>query len=118
MAIDATPLANPVPDPDRVKTKVNGLWRSSIPMTNVSGRFYNPRQLFVKVSGVWRLVYTNFTWTYSWVIGNWSACGVVGSYQTRSVECTRSPDNVVVNDSFCAGAGAKPITSQICNCNC
>lgn len=109
---------NPIVNPDAVKVKVNGSWRKSIPLVRVAGKYYNPRQVYVKVSGVWRLCYTNFTWTYSWRVGSWSSCGAIGTYQTRSVTCIRSPDNVTVNNSFCQSAGAKPITSQICNCNC
>lgn len=109
-------MADPIVNPKAVQCKVSGTFRKSIPMCRVGGKYYNPRQVYVKVSGVWRLCYTNFVWTYSWVVGNWSQCGAVGTYQTRSVNCTRSPDNVIVNDNFCTKQ--KPISSQICNCNC
>lgn len=109
-------MSDPVVNPEAIQCKVSGDFHKSIPMCRVGGRYYNPKQVYVKVSGVWHLCYTQFVWTYSWVIGDWSNCGAVGTYQTRSVNCTRSPDNAIVNDNFCTEQ--KPISSQICNCNC
>jgi thrombospondin motif-containing protein 9 len=53
------------------------------------------------------------TCSYSWTADPWSApsttCGQ--STQTRAVSCLRS-DQSKVDDSFCAQAGTKPVTSQ------
>lgn len=104
----------------KVQCHVGGDYHGSIPMCRVGGNYYNPRQVWVKVTGVWHLCYTWFTWTYSWQVGGWSACGAVGTYQYRSVWCMRSPDNVTMDDSYCynAGCGAKPTNNNYCNCNC
>lgn len=56
--------------------------------------------------------------TYSWSPGAWGACSVTTCGQTgtqlRGVSCLRN-DNVVVAESYCSSAGAKPATSQSCS---
>jgi len=53
---------------------------------------------------------------YSWSVSQYGACAAGctdSSSQTRLVACMRG-DNTAVNDSFCAGLGAKPAISQSC----
>jgi len=54
--------------------------------------------------------------TYAWSTGSFFACTAScgGGTQTRTVQCVRD-GNTVVDDSFCAGSGSKPSTSQACN---
>jgi hypothetical protein len=56
------------------------------------------------------------TITYSWRSSDWSACSAAcgGGSQVRVVTCVGS-DGTAVNDSFCTGAGPKPLTNAACN---
>lgn len=100
----------------KIQAKADGEWKGSIPQARVAGAYTNPKAVYVKVSGVWRLSYEKISWTYSWHTGAWSQCGAIGTYQTRPVWCERAPDAVTVDENYCSDT--KPLASQICNCNC
>jgi LruC domain-containing protein len=52
---------------------------------------------------------------YRWWTSSWGSCSnVCAGTQTRTVVCRRECDGAVVDDSFCAGQGAKPSASQAC----
>lgn len=103
----------------KIQVKTSGDFHGSIPYVKVGGTYRNVRQVHVKVSGVWRKVYDQITWTYSWVVGDWTACGGVGTYRYRTVTCWRYANGVAdvpVTNSLCTSAA--PPSSEYCNCNC
>ena len=108
----------------KVQPKISGAYRGSLPRCKVNGGWYNPRQIWVKINGVWRKIYDQFWWTYWWDCTGWSGCsrgdirnkacdGCGRRY--RSCVCRRSPDSVVMSNGYC---GAMPATEQACQCNC
>jgi len=80
-----------------VKFKVNNSWRDLIPKVRVSGEWKDVVQIWVKVNGTWRKSYT-----YTWDVGEWSACSEPcgGGVMTRDVKCLRD-ESVYVDDSIC-----------------
>lgn len=96
------------------QVKVSGTWRNALASVRAAGAWRQVPQMYVKVDGAWRAL-----WTYWWNVGGWGGCSAScgGGIQYRSATCHRSGDNRQFADAICArfGAGAKPATSQSCN---
>lgn len=101
----------------KAQVRINGSFRGGIPFIRVGGRYFNPKAVYVKVAGHWRLSYSQFTWSYYWNTGLWSGCACVGCYNTRPVWCTFHPEGTQVTDGLCAHL-TKPVAAEYCNCNC
>lgn len=99
------------------QARVNGSFRGGIPHCKVAGKYYNPKAVFAKISGHWRLSYSKFTWFYYWDTGAWGGCSGVGSYNTRAVWCKFNPEGTIVADAYC-DPKTKPSAAEYCNCNC
>ncbi|NMC51291.1 hypothetical protein GYA54_01000 [Candidatus Kuenenbacteria bacterium] len=54
--------------------------------------------------------------TYAWVEGAWGSCNANGT-QSRTVVCRKTEGTSVtdVEERYCANAGAKPATTQVCS---
>ena len=100
----------------KIQVRANGAYRGCVPFVKVSGAYQNPKSIYVKVNGIWRLSYENFYWSYYWMTGNWSGCACVGWCSSRAVWCNYYPEMLTVADSYCGGG--KPDTVQYCNCAC
>ena len=95
-----------------LKTKVSGTWKHVRASVKVAGTWREVPQMYVRVSGEWRPLYT-----FSWEAGAWSSCSAScgGGTQTRDVKCRRS-DGQYFSDAVGARfAGEKPAVSQPCN---
>lgn len=101
----------------KIQPRVAGSWRAGQVHVKVAGKWYNPRAVYIKVSGHWRMTYQRFTWYYYWDVGAWSGCSCIGWCSSRAVWCKFNPEGKIVADSYCDPA-TRPAATQICNCNC
>ena len=95
-----------------LKTKVSGTWKHVRASVNVAGAWREVPQMYVRVGGGWKPLYT-----FSWEAGAWSSCSAScgGGTQTRDVKCRRS-DGQYFSDAVGARfAGEKPAAGQPCN---
>lgn len=95
-----------------LKTKVSGTWKHVRASVKVAGAWREVPQMYVRVGGGWKPLYT-----FSWEAGAWSSCSAScgGGTQTRDVKCRRS-DGQYFNDAVGARfAGEKPAAGQPCN---
>lgn len=101
----------------KVQARVAGSYRGGQPHVRVGGHYYNPKAVYVKVNGKWRMAYQYFVWYYNWVTGPWGSCTCIGWCSSRTVTCYYYPESIPVSASYC-GNLSKPADKQICNCHC
>lgn len=102
----------------KVQVRQQGAYRGCVPFVKVQGKYHNPKAIYVKVAGIWRMTYEQFYWSYHWATGAWSGCACVGWCSSRTVWCNYFPEGLVMPDSYCSDQGPKPPTHQYCNCAC
>lgn len=92
--------------------RMSNAYKKSSMYTRVSGAYKAAYQVYARVSGVWKPI-----WSYVWETGAWGTCSKTcgGGVQTRTAKCKRN-DGGYVADNFCTKYGlAKPSVSQACN---
>lgn len=95
-----------------LKVNVGGSWKQTRLSVKVSGQWREAPQVYVKVSGAWKPLYS-----FTWEKGAWGACSAEcgGGTQTRTVRAKRSDGQYFSDAVGTRFAGEKPATSQACN---